>query len=297
MPAVRVCASAARPPSRNASTKRAGSRKPTAGHPRSRSGYGPAGWTRSAQQATHALEPPHSLELEDVRELACADPRPKDSASTSRSRTAPTRFCPTNSRRWLGVAAQQRHVVLPEHPRGHVAHDEPRLGRHGGRGSDPKRAGKRSREGEAVVQPGGYGIENVGQRIKVHGRPLGAAHHLRRRRGRGGREARVAGHRSSISRHSATASNGGGSSVPPRAARRATCWARDQSTIRPRTVLAQRSGKRCFSSATGANRSPRSSTRSSTSPASNTSASRSAASTSSHSSGAETVGRSRARSE
>jgi hypothetical protein len=95
----------------------------------------------------------------------------------------------------LGVTPEQGHVVLAQDARGHVAHDQPRLGGERGRGTHPERSGERAGGLEPLVQPRGNGIQDVRQGVEVPGRPLGAIDDLGGRRRRGERQARVARHR------------------------------------------------------------------------------------------------------
>jgi hypothetical protein len=140
-------------------------------------------------------KPGHALELEHVGELVRADPAAERVCVHVEVAHRVRQVRPHEQEPRVGLAAEQRHVVLAEHALGHVAHHEPGLGGERGRGARAQRAGERSREAEPLVEPLGHRVEDVRQRVQIHGCPLGAVDDLDRRRGTREREARVAGHR------------------------------------------------------------------------------------------------------
>ena len=126
----------------------------------------------AAQQPAHVLaQPGHALELEHVRQLVRADPAAERVRVHVEVTHGARQVLADEQEARLGVAAQQGHVVLPEHPRGQVAHHQAGLGGDGGRGADPKRAGERPREREAVVQAGGDGVEDAATASRGSPRP------------------------------------------------------------------------------------------------------------------------------
>ena len=93
-----------------------------------------------------------------------------------------------------GVGAEQRQLVLPEHPLRQVARDEPHLGGQGHAGARAERAREGARGVEAAVQTLGHGVQQGRERRKVCLRPLLAAHHLGGWKSRGRLEPGVRDH-------------------------------------------------------------------------------------------------------
>jgi hypothetical protein len=130
-------------------------------------------------QATQVgAQPGHSLELEHVRELVDHDPTEERLPLHAEDlhRAVQVGRDEQQSRRRLVL--DQGQLVLAEDPLGHVAQHEAGLRGQRRPGAHPQRAGERPGGAEAVIETGGDGVEQVGERLEVRLGPLAPPHEL-----------------------------------------------------------------------------------------------------------------------